>query len=104
MIRNGEAAIDDIIVSRLMEMENYARALRTFLSDENVTEALICLIGMNRKNGTYDKPYFELYLALRAVTCFTKTRPFQRFTGRYAGLISPPIGWNTFSTPPPSKK
>ena len=62
-IRTGEISADELILSRLMDMENYAQALELFLQSD-VSEELICDIGMNRKSRAYDKAYYPLYLAL----------------------------------------
>ena len=62
-IRAGEIDADELILSRLMDMENYAQALELFLQSD-VSEDLICDIGMNRKSRAYDKAYYPLYLAL----------------------------------------
>ena len=59
-------SIDEIIVNRLMGMLNYKTALDYFIDNE-VTEELICEIGLNRKSRQYDKPYFKLYQALHRV-------------------------------------
>ena len=64
-IRAGKLGVDELILFRLMDMENYARALQLFL-DSEVSEDVICEIGMNRKSRSYDKAYYPLYLALRA--------------------------------------
>ena len=45
-------------------MDNYQMALNIF-KESKVNEDLICLIGMNRKSRTYDKPYYVLYKTLR---------------------------------------
>ena len=58
--RNGNLHQDDIILNRLMNMDNYQEALDLLLNNE-VTETLVCEIGFNRKSRTYDKPYFVLY-------------------------------------------
>ena len=63
-IRNGNATIDDVIVSIIYGMENYQEAKEMFVSTRIVNEALIQEIGMNRKSRSYDKPYFRLYNAL----------------------------------------
>lgn len=60
---NSSLTIEDIIYDRLMTMDNYHQALQEFISNE-VTENLICLIGMNRKSRTYDKTYYTLYNSL----------------------------------------
>ena len=62
-IRAGEITADELILSRLMDMENYEEALDMLLHSE-VTEDLICDVGMNRKSRAYDKAYYPLYLAL----------------------------------------
>ena len=64
--RAGRQKIDDIILNRLLEMENYQNALE-YLMSSTVTEDVICRIGMNRKSRTFDKPYFPLYNALYSV-------------------------------------
>ncbi len=59
-IRRGENTIDDIIIDRLMSMNNYKEALLLLLQN-NVTEELLCEIGLNRKSRSYDAVYYELY-------------------------------------------
>ena len=65
-LRCRNISIDEIIVNRLMKMLNYKTALDYFIDNE-VTEELICEIGLNRKSRQYDKPYFKLYQALYRV-------------------------------------
>lgn len=60
---NAETTIDDIIIDHLMGMDNYQTALHLLLHNE-VNEALICEVGINRKSRRYDKPYYPLYEAL----------------------------------------
>ena len=64
--RHGEITFEDVIYSKLFQMANYKQALELFLESE-VTEDLICLIGMNRKSRKYDKPYFALYQNIREI-------------------------------------
>lgn len=64
--RNNSASFDDIIINRLLEMDNYQAALKKFL-DNTITENLICEIGLNRKSRNYDKPYLRLYDELYSV-------------------------------------
>ena len=66
-IKNGQKTVDDVIVSRLLSMDNYKEALSLLLSREKVDENLICEIGINRKSRNYDKTYFTLYQALHKV-------------------------------------
>lgn len=65
-LRCRNISVDEIIVNRLMGMLNYKTALDYFIDNE-VTEELICEIGLNRKSRQYDKPYFKLYQALHRV-------------------------------------
>lgn len=62
-LRSNATSIDQIIINRLMGMSNYKTALDYFLENE-VTEELVCEIGLNRKSRQYDKPYYRLYNAL----------------------------------------
>ncbi len=62
-IRAGEIGADELILSRLTDMDNYAEGLALFM-ESDVSEELICDIGMNRKSRSYDKAYYPLYLAL----------------------------------------
>jgi len=59
-IAAGALSIDDFILERLMNMDNYKSALSLFL-DKEVNEDLICEVGINRKSRAYDKDYFPLY-------------------------------------------
>lgn len=64
--RNGSLNYEDIILSVLMDMDNYKQALQ-LLQEESITEDLICNIGINRKSAKYDKPYYELYKILKNI-------------------------------------
>ena len=65
-LRTNCTTIDNIIINRLMNMNNYNTALDYFIEND-VTESLICETGLNRKSRQYDKPYFKLYEALYRV-------------------------------------
>ncbi len=65
-LRTNDTTIDNVIINRLMNMNNYNTALDYFI-ESDVTESLICEIGLNRKSRQYDKPYFKLYEALYRV-------------------------------------
>lgn len=62
-IRNGEASLDDILISVIMGKSNYKSAYKEF-TENPVTEDLICRIGMNRKSRGYDKLYYPFYTLL----------------------------------------
>lgn len=65
-LRVGRGSVDEIIIRRLMAMDNYQAALNLFLTNP-VTPDLICEIGLNRKSRQYDKGYYPLYQALYQV-------------------------------------
>lgn len=64
--RNNRSTIDEIIINRLMGMDNYYAALDLLLNNE-VDEDLLCEIGLNRKSRNYDRVYFPLYQHLYSV-------------------------------------
>ena len=64
--RNSMLCYEDIILSVLMDMQNYRYALY-LLQTEPISEKLICNIGMNRKSANYDKQYYVLYTILREI-------------------------------------
>lgn len=65
----GKENYEDIILSVLMEMDNYRRALE-LLQTEPITEELICNVGINRKSAKYDKPYYKLYTILKNIVFY----------------------------------
>lgn len=62
-IRNKTKTINETILDVLWQMDNYQRAKVLFLNN-NVTEELICTVGMNRKSRVYDKTYYTVYQCL----------------------------------------
>ena len=66
LYREGKILPEEIIYKRLMQMENYKLAQEEFI-DSDVDENLICLVGMNRKSRSYDKPYYKLYENLKKI-------------------------------------
>lgn len=64
--RKDKMNYEDIILSVLMKMDNYSTAL-AMLQEEEISEELICNIGINRKSAKYDKPYYELYRLLNKI-------------------------------------
>ncbi len=63
-VKNGITTVDEVIISRLLAMDNYQKARKMFLLTETVDEDLICRIGFNRKSRGYDKAYYPLFNAL----------------------------------------
>ena len=66
LYREGKILPEEIIYKRLMQMDNYKLAREEFIASD-VDENLICLVGMNRKSRSYDKPYYKLYENLKKV-------------------------------------
>lgn len=66
LFREGKISPVEIIYKRLIEMNNY-RLAQEKIENSDVDENLICLVGMNRKSRTYDKPYYELYENLKKI-------------------------------------
>lgn len=59
-VRAGNITTDEIILARLMQKDNYQAAMELLLRNE-VDEALLCEVGINRKSRQYDKVYYPLY-------------------------------------------
>lgn len=60
-----DVTLDDIILQRLMTMNNY-QAAKQLLQNSPVDEDLFVTIGINRKSRQNDRSYFPLYQALHA--------------------------------------
>lgn len=66
-LRKNKISIDEIIINRLLSMQNYKDALEWFLNCSSVSKNAIIEIGINRKSATFDLPYFRVFLALKNV-------------------------------------
>ena len=66
LYREEKIKLEEIIYKRLMQMDNYKLAGEEFIALD-VDENLICLIGMNRKSRSYDKPYYKLYQSIKNI-------------------------------------
>ena len=66
LYREEKIKLEEIIYKRLMQMDNYKLAGEEFIASD-VDENLICLIGMNRKSRSYDKPYYKLYQSIKNI-------------------------------------
>ena len=63
---------DSMLISVLMQKQNYKDALSFFLSAKTVDKNLMCKIGINRKSGEdgdkrYDEAYFGVFSALHSL-------------------------------------
>lgn len=65
-LRNKEIGFDDLVFSHIMRQDNYREAFAAWM-DNRPTEEIVCAIGINRKSRQYDRPYYPLYLALKAL-------------------------------------
>lgn len=63
-LRANNDDIDNIIIDSVMSMQNYKDALDYFITND-VSESVICNIGLNRKSREYDIAYYNLYLSLK---------------------------------------
>ena len=75
---NGNDEHESIILAVLMKMDNYQAALNQ-LKSEPLTEELICNIGINRKSGKYDKPYYTLYTILEKIVFAKENLAFELY-------------------------
>ena len=66
-IRKNNSNFDKYISEILLGMENYKSALKYFLFIGKVSENNIVEIGLNRKSGDYDRPYFNLFNLLKKI-------------------------------------
>lgn len=66
LLREKQLTIDDIIISVLLSKDNYKKALQVLLDNE-VTDDIVCEVGMNRKSRQYDVNYATLYHKLYSV-------------------------------------
>lgn len=66
LLRQNQKTIDEIIISVLNSKDNYQKALEYLLENE-VTDEVICNVGINRKSHKYDMPYALLYRKLHSV-------------------------------------
>lgn len=66
LFRNNEINIDTIITDNVLKSPNYVEA-KQLLLDNEISEELICTIGMNRKSRQYDKAYYPFYKYLKLV-------------------------------------
>lgn len=66
LIRQGWQTIDNVIISSLLSKDNYKKALQ-YLRENEVSENVVCAVGMNRKSRKYDRPFALIYKNLHSV-------------------------------------
>lgn len=90
IIKNTERvglSIDEIITSKIFEMDNYIQALYDFSKEYPVTEETFERIGMNRKSKIYDRPYNNIYRLLVDLVFHLKHNSFEERLEKYEELF-----------------
>lgn len=79
--------IDEIIVTKIYEMDNYLRALEEFRKDYPVTEETMNIISMNRKSTSYNLPYVNVYNELVNLIFHLRHNTFEERKNSYKKLF-----------------
>lgn len=89
-IKNDRKGIilDDIIVSKIYEMNNYLEAELHFRNSVPVTEKTMEEIGMNRKSKAYDHPYLNVYNELINLVFHLRKNTFEERKQSYINLYN----------------
>ncbi len=61
----GKISVDDLLIKKMMSMDNYQEAYKLFMLSVVIDESIMEKIGMNRKSGTYDRPFAKVYNILK---------------------------------------
>lgn len=64
----GTLSVDDLLVRKMMFMENYKEAYDLLISADIVDEDIMEKIGMNRKSGKYDRPFAAVFNILYSLS------------------------------------
>lgn len=80
-------AVDEIISIKILEMDNYMKALYYFSKEYPVTEETFENIGMNRKSKNYDRPYNAIYHTLVDLVFHLKNNNFEERYIKYQELF-----------------
>jgi len=84
--RNG-FPIDELINIKILEMDNYIKALYEFSKEYPVTEKTFEYIGMNRKSKSYDRCYNAIYHTMVDLVFHLKTNTFEERIPKYQELF-----------------
>ena len=79
--------IDDIIITKILTMNNYVQALYEFSKEYPVTEETFERIGLNRKSKAYDRPYNAIYHTLVDLVFHLKNSDFSERLLKYQELF-----------------
>lgn len=94
-VRSQSITIDEIILSRLMQKDNYQAALNLLLNSE-VNEDLFCEVGINRKSREYDRVYLPLYQHLFSAYVDKDPSAFIRAHHATNGLKNTKTLWRSY--------
>ena len=61
----GKISVDDLLIKKMMSMDNYQEAYSLLMISDVIDESIMEQIGMNRKSGTYDRPFAKVYNVLK---------------------------------------
>lgn len=64
----GTFSVDDLLVRKMMFMDNYKSAYNLLMSADIVDEDIMEQIGMNRKSGKYDRPFAKVFNILYSLS------------------------------------
>ena len=65
-LRRRQTTIEDIIIGTVLTRHNYPAAAAYLVASDKTADDIMAA-GMNRKSPNYDKPYADLYAALKKV-------------------------------------
>ena len=60
-------SVDNLLIKKMMSMDNYQEAYNLLMTSDIIDESVMEQIGMNRKSGTYDRPFAKVYNTLRTL-------------------------------------
>lgn len=63
----GKISVDNLLIKKMMSMDNYQEAYNLLMTSDIIDESVMEQIGMNRKSGTYDRPFAKVYNTLRTL-------------------------------------
>ena len=64
LMNRGKISIDNILINKMLSMDNYKEALSYFINVNEINEDVMEVVGMHRKSTKYDRPFYFVYLSL----------------------------------------
>lgn len=78
--------IDEIIKTKIFEMDNYLKAWMIFRQSYPINEKVFEKVGLNRKSRTYDRPYNNIYHTLVDLIFHLRDNSFEERLYKYKEL------------------